>query len=145
MSLIQRGGSDSIEYWYFGEFIVFKFDVNWINTLFVDALNNSHLYWFTGSVLCTILRFSFCGWFLGTSHFRRFQCEPNVTFLDTGNKYFETLTNVTLVDINLCQFKFVLWYNSLNVVAELNHNTVGINVWDETDVLFVLINFISIK
>ncbi len=50
-----------------------------------------------------------------------------------------------LVDVNFSQLKFVLGQDTLDIVAEFDNNTIRIYVGNETNVLFLFINFISIE
>lgn len=107
-------------------------------------MNNSHLYRFTIGIFSIILGISFSWCLFRSSHLRWFQSQSNVSFFNSGYINFETLPNVSLVDLDFSQFKLIFRQNTLNVVTEFYNNSVRVDVTDKTDVFFVLIDLVSV-
>lgn len=141
--VVERGRPDAVEDVDLDQFVL-EFDVDGMDALGVDTLDHSHLRGFLVAVPVALL--ALLALLLVLAQLRRSDGQPEVVLLGGGDVDLDALADAALVDLgDIVQLQLTVRQDALDVVAELNHNTVGVDVADKTTVLLSLIDVLVIQ
>ena len=130
--ILQWCGSYSIEDVDFNQF-AFEFDIDGVDAVLPNAENNSN--W--GAFAWRRILHSFL---LIFPQIGRGNGQPKIAFLAAGDIDFHSLADVGLIDLDAIDLQFPLRYDSLDVIAELDNCSIGVDIADETAIFFVLVD-----
>jgi hypothetical protein len=104
-------------------------------------LNNAHLDRFS------VDRFRDFGvnFWLVNSELWGLESKADVAFLDFANIGLETLADVSLSNVDLCEFEFIFGQDTLDIVAELHNYAVGVDVRYKTHIFFSQVSSVNVE
>ena len=69
-------------------------------------------------------------------------CQSKIILFVVADICFKGLTNVVLGDFDVIDLELMLRYDALDIVAELDHNSVVVDIADKTAVFGIFLDFI---